>query len=96
MRFEVAGHQWVISIRRVASVPVRCVQVDSDDHTYLCTRSMVPTHNSTLALDLARAASIKNGLSSVIFSLEMSQIEITMRLLSAEAGVPWRTSAAAG
>jgi replicative DNA helicase len=43
---------------------------------------------STLALDLARSASIKNGLSSVIFSLEMSQIEITMRLLSAEAGVP--------
>jgi replicative DNA helicase len=43
---------------------------------------------STLALDLARAASIKNGLSSVIFSLEMSQLEITMRLLSAEAGVP--------
>jgi replicative DNA helicase len=43
---------------------------------------------STLALDLARAASIKNGLGSVIFSLEMSQLEITMRLLSAEAGVP--------
>ena len=43
---------------------------------------------STLALDLARAASIKNGLTSVIFSLEMSQLEITMRLLSAEAGVP--------
>jgi replicative DNA helicase len=39
-------------------------------------------------LDLARAASIKNGLASVIFSLEMSQLEITMRLLSAEAGVP--------
>jgi replicative DNA helicase len=43
---------------------------------------------STLALDLARAASIKHGLTSVIFSLEMSQLEITMRLLSAEAGVP--------
>jgi replicative DNA helicase len=43
---------------------------------------------STLALDLSRAASIKNGLTSVIFSLEMSQLEITMRLLSAEAGVP--------
>src|SRR5829696_5976273 len=39
---------------------------------------------STLALDIARSASIKNGLTSVIFSLEMSQIEITMRLLSAE------------
>ena len=43
---------------------------------------------STLALDLARSASIKNGLTSCIFSLEMSQIEITMRLLSAEASIP--------
>ena len=43
---------------------------------------------STLALDLARSCSIKNNLASVIFSLEMSQIEITMRLLSAEAAIP--------
>jgi replicative DNA helicase len=43
---------------------------------------------STLALDLARAASIKGGETSVIFSLEMSRTEITMRLLSAEAKVP--------
>ena len=43
---------------------------------------------STLALDLARAASVKAGLTSVIFSLEMSRNEITMRLLSAEARVP--------
>jgi replicative DNA helicase len=48
---------------------------------------MTPTHNSTLALDLARAASIKHGLTSVIFSLEMSRNEITMRLLSAEARI---------
>ena len=43
---------------------------------------------STLALDLARAASIKAGLTAVIFSLEMGRNEITMRLLSAEARVP--------
>ena len=43
---------------------------------------------STLALDFARSASIKHGLTSCIFSLEMSQIEITMRLLSAEASIP--------
>jgi replicative DNA helicase len=40
-----------------------------------------------VALDFARAASIKNGLTSVIFSLEMTRNEITMRLLSAEARV---------
>jgi len=42
---------------------------------------------STLALDLARSASIKNNLASAIFSLEMSRNEIAMRLLSAEASV---------
>ena len=43
---------------------------------------------STLGVDIARAASIKHGLTSVIFSLEMSRSEIVMRLLSAEAQVP--------
>ena len=43
---------------------------------------------STLGLDIARSASIKHGLTSVIFSLEMGKTEITMRLLSAEARVP--------
>ncbi|MCM1970907.1 MULTISPECIES: replicative DNA helicase [Streptomyces] len=42
---------------------------------------------STLALDFARAASIKHNLASVIFSLEMGRNEIAMRLLSAEARV---------
>ncbi|MFD7161187.1 replicative DNA helicase [Kribbella sp. NPDC059898] len=43
---------------------------------------------STLGLDFARSCSIKHGLTSCIFSLEMSRNEITMRLLSAEAKVP--------
>ena len=42
---------------------------------------------STLGLDIARAASVKNGLASVIFSLEMSRNEIMMRLLSAEGSI---------
>ncbi len=42
---------------------------------------------STLGLDAARAAAIKHHLTTVIFSLEMSRNEITMRLLSAEAQV---------
>jgi replicative DNA helicase len=42
---------------------------------------------STLGLDIARHASIHEGQTSVIFSLEMSKSEITMRMLSAEARV---------
>ncbi len=78
----------VDAVTVVESVPVRCVQVDNDEHLYLAGRSMIPTHNSTLALDFCRAASIHNNLTSVFFSLEMSRSEITMRLLSAEAKVP--------
>ncbi len=84
---EQAG-RYIVDVRRVPSRPVRCVQVDSQDHLYLAGHGMIPTHNSTLALDLARAASVRHGLTSVIFSLEMSRNEITMRLLSAEARVP--------
>jgi replicative DNA helicase len=42
---------------------------------------------STLGLDIARQASIHDGKTSVIFSLEMSRSEITMRMLSSEAKV---------
>lgn len=42
---------------------------------------------STLALDIARSAAVHHGLTTVIFSLEMSRGEINFRLLSAEAKV---------
>jgi len=78
----------VVSVRAVPSVPVRCIEVGNASHLFLAGRAMIPTHNSTLGVDIARAASIRNGLTSVIFSLEMSRSEIVMRLLSAEAQVP--------
>ncbi|GAA4816584.1 hypothetical protein GCM10025786_23180 [Nocardioides caeni] len=82
------GRRYVVAVRPVASVPVRCVQVDNDDHLYLAGRSMIPTHNSTLALDFCRAAAIHNNLTAAFFSLEMTRAEIVMRLLSAEARIP--------
>jgi replicative DNA helicase len=42
---------------------------------------------STWGMDALRAASIRNGMTCVLFSLEMSRSEITMRLLSAEARI---------
>jgi replicative DNA helicase len=87
-RFHPAAQcRFVTEVRPVASVPVRCVQVQNADHMYLAGRTWIPTHNSTLALDLARAAAVHASMTTVIFSLEMSRNEITMRLLSAEARV---------
>ena len=77
----------IVDVRAIASVPVRCVEVDNEDHLYLAGRAMIPTHNSTLGLDFLRSCSIKNRLASVVFSLEMSKSEIVMRLLSAEAKI---------
>ena len=83
--------QYVIAVRPIPARPVRCVQVASPDHLYLAGPGMIPTHNSTLALDFARAAAIRSQMATVLFSLEMGRNEITMRLLSAEARVPLAT-----
>jgi replicative DNA helicase len=83
-----SGSRFIVDVRPIPSVPVRCVQVDNDDHLYLAGRSMIPTHNSTASMDFARHAAIRANQASAIFSLEMSKVEIVMRVLSAEARVP--------
>lgn len=47
----------ILAIERVASVAVRCIQVDSPSRLYLCGDAMVPTHNTFLmAEEIRRAA----------------------------------------
>jgi replicative DNA helicase len=81
------GRRYITAVRPVASVPVRCVEVDSSGHLYLASRSMVPTHNSTLGLDFARHAAVREQIPTVVFSLEMSKTELVQRLLCAECSV---------
>jgi replicative DNA helicase len=82
-----SGSRFIVDVRQIDTVPVRCVEVDNDSHMYLASNAMIPTHNSTLGLDFMRSCSIKHRMASVIFSLEMSKSEIVMRLLSAEAKI---------
>ncbi|MGZ8177824.1 replicative DNA helicase [Williamsia sp. SKLECPSW1] len=82
-----AGSRRIVDVRPIDGVPVRCVEVDNPDHLYLAGESMIPTHNSTLAMDFLRSCSIANQLTSAMFSLEMGKTEIVMRLLSAEANI---------
>ena len=81
------GKRLISAVRPVPGVPVRCVEVDSADHLYLAGRSMVPTHNSTLGLDVARHAAVRAGVPTVVFSLEMSRTELVQRLMCAECTV---------
>ena len=45
------GSRFIVGVRSIGSVPVRCVEVDNTSHMYLASKAMLPTHNSTLALD---------------------------------------------
>jgi replicative DNA helicase len=81
------GKRLITAVRPVPSVPVRCVEVEGPDRLYLASRSMIPTHNSTLGLDVARHASVRAGVPTVVFSLEMSRTELVQRLMCAECTV---------
>src|SRR5690606_19841940 len=51
----------ITSVEPVASVPVRCIQVDSPSHLYLAGASMVPTHNSTMLSAVCLYALLADG-----------------------------------
>ena len=40
------------SIEKVETVPTQCIAVDSPSHTYLCTHSLIVTHNTNKKIDL--------------------------------------------
>jgi DNA segregation ATPase FtsK/SpoIIIE-like protein len=39
--------RYIVDVRPVPSVPVRCIEVDSPSHLYLASRACIPTHNSS-------------------------------------------------
>lgn len=80
--------RYIVDVRRVSSVPVRCIEVDNADHLYLAGRSMIPTHNSTAALNVAMHASADSGKQSLVISKEMPSVDVTGRILAAGAQVP--------
>lgn len=70
--------RYITEVNRVSSVPVRCIQVDNAEHMYLAGRHMVPTHNTIVALQVARALAEHRPVMYV--SLEMGREEIAARL----------------
>ncbi len=83
-----ASVRMITDVRPIPSVPVRCVQVDNNDHMYLAGRGCIPTHNSVLLVDMARSVAFRQGQPALLFSLEMSRDQILMRILAAEARIP--------
>lgn len=47
------GRRKIMSIRRVPSIPVQCIEVDHPSHLYLVGREMIPTHNTQALFNMA-------------------------------------------
>ena len=77
----------VVAVEEVASVPVRCIAVDSPSHLFLAGRCMTPTHNTSLALGMLAHVGMVLRRPALLFSLEMGHLELTQRLLASEARV---------
>lgn len=43
----------IVNIEKIETKLTQCISVDSPDHTYLCTKNMIPTHNTGKRLNWA-------------------------------------------
>jgi recombination protein RecA len=61
-----ARRRYITAVEPVASVPVRCIQVDHPSHTYLAGRECIPTHNTSIALHAIANAQSAGGIAAFI------------------------------
>jgi len=64
------NYRYITSVEPVASRPVKCIQVDSPRHLYLCGKAMIPTHN-TISLNQLMVYAMSNGMKVLDASLEV-------------------------
>lgn len=77
----------------LAGVPTGFVELDEKTHglhggQLILIAARPAVGKSTLGLDFARNAAIRNRQATVIFSLEMSRADIALRMISAETSIP--------
>jgi len=87
---------------RVDAVPMKCIQVDSEDHMYLTGENLVPTHNSMLLANMAkqmwmqtntidRRDNFDKGHNVLYFSLEMPYDQCVRRHMASMSDIPTYT-----
>lgn len=61
----------IVSCEEIESLPVKCIQVNSESHLYLTSRSFIPTHNTTFDSFMMLMAAKVDGRRWGIWSPEM-------------------------
>lgn len=52
-------HRYIVDVKKITPIPMRCITVDSDSHLFLVTKSFIPTHNTEIALQAAKECNYK-------------------------------------
>jgi replicative DNA helicase len=55
LRTRRSAYRYVVAVEPCEPMPMRCIAVDSPDHSYLAGVEMIPTHNTELATQLVMA-----------------------------------------
>ncbi|MGQ0651008.1 MAG: replicative DNA helicase [Betaproteobacteria bacterium] len=74
------------SIEPTRMTEMQCISVTHPGRLYV-TDEFIVTHNTALALNIAEHVAVDNGLPVAIFSMEMSAVQLAMRMLSSMARV---------
>ena len=68
--------RYIVSCKPIGNLPTKCIQVDSDSHLFLCTKSFIPTHNSEIIDQLCLQLSLDYNLKGAYFSPENRPTEV--------------------
>jgi hypothetical protein len=55
------NYRYIISCKKIESIPVKCIQVDSPNKLYLASKSYIPTHNSSWIFNMVIVSTILYG-----------------------------------
>lgn len=71
-------HRMITGVEPVASVPVRCITVDSPSHLYLAGEGMIPTHNTRAGAEwLMHGAMRKPGTTWAVVAMSRDDLQAT-------------------
>lgn len=89
--FDFTTSRLISSIEKVESRPVKCIQVDSPDHIFLCGEQFLPTHNTTVvAAYLLHAAIFNKDFNIIIIANKYDQAnEVLDRIQKMYEDLPW-------
>lgn len=85
--------RFIEDVRKIESVPMRCISVDSPNKLYLITKSLIPTHNSRVGAEWIRSRIEKHG-DRIVHLVGKNAAAVRDTMLEGESGIisispPW-------